>query len=62
MTDAFDDRKARASAWFADLRDRICGAFERLEDELDSGPHATLPPARFERRPRPASKVSSRSR
>ena len=40
----------RASAWFAELRDRLCAAFEAIEDEGgDSGPHADLPPGRFER-------------
>jgi coproporphyrinogen III oxidase len=28
-----EDRKAQAAAWFADLRDRICAAFEAIEDE-----------------------------
>src|ERR1700726_3461765 len=28
-----DDRKARARAWFEALRDELCLAFERLEDE-----------------------------
>jgi coproporphyrinogen III oxidase len=46
-----DTRKAQAAAWFAELRDRICGAFEALEDALTGGPHADLPPGRFERRP-----------
>ena len=31
--DNFDDRKARASAWFRDLRDQIVTAFESLETD-----------------------------
>jgi coproporphyrinogen III oxidase len=42
--------KARAAAWFAELRDSICAAFEGLEDRQTTGPHADLPPGRFERR------------
>jgi coproporphyrinogen III oxidase len=30
---AIEDRKARAKAWFERLRDDICSAFERLEDD-----------------------------
>jgi coproporphyrinogen III oxidase len=29
-----DDRKARARTWFESLRDRICAAFEALEDSV----------------------------
>jgi coproporphyrinogen III oxidase len=43
-----DDRRIRAVAWFEDLRDRICAAFEGLEDEY-AGPLAQLAPGRFER-------------
>ena len=48
MTEQFDDRKARASGWFRELRDRIVAAFEALEDAQATGPHAGLPPGRFE--------------
>ena len=47
---ALDARKARAAAWFSELRDRICAAFETLEDTLADGPHAARPPGRFARR------------
>ena len=36
-----------AAAWFSQLRERLCQAFEALEDALDTGPHAGLPPGRF---------------
>jgi coproporphyrinogen III oxidase len=38
-----------ARAWFEQLRDRLCAAFEAIEGELESGPHLALPPGRFER-------------
>ncbi len=40
---------APARAWFESLRDRLCAEFEAIEDELAGGPHASLPPGRFER-------------
>ncbi len=53
MTLPSEDHKARATAWFTELRDSICAAFERLEDEL-SGENAErfgeIPPGRFERK------------
>jgi coproporphyrinogen III oxidase len=44
-----DERKAHAVAWFAELRDRICAAFESIEDEL-TGTHSDMPAGRFERK------------
>ena len=35
MTDPLEERKNRASAWFTELRDRLCAAFEKLEDEFE---------------------------
>ncbi len=42
--------RARAAAWFETLRDEICAAFEALEDNQVSGPHAGRPAGRFERK------------
>lgn len=42
-------RHEDAMAWFTDLRDRICAAFEALEDNL-TGTHSDLPAGRFERK------------
>jgi coproporphyrinogen III oxidase len=45
-------RKARARAWFESLRDRICAAFEGLEDGLPPGAPRTAEAAgRFVRTP-----------
>ena len=49
MTDTMDSQKAQASAWFETLRDRICAAFEALEDSQSTGPTAALPAGRFAR-------------
>ncbi len=50
MTDPFDDRKARAAAWFRALRDQIVAAFEALENSHDQGPASEMAPGRFELR------------
>ncbi len=41
-------RQEQAAAWFAELRNQICAAFEELEDSL-TGSLSGLPPGRFER-------------
>ena len=46
-----DEKKEIASAWFADLRDQMCAAFEALEDTVD-GPNESVgdgKPGRFQR-------------
>ncbi|MFN3348114.1 oxygen-dependent coproporphyrinogen oxidase [Pseudorhodoplanes sp.] len=49
---ALDDRKAKARAWFEALRDQICAAFEKLEDDLPAGqPQSGMAPGRFVRTP-----------
>jgi coproporphyrinogen III oxidase len=60
MTTKIKDRKVLAADWFAGLRDRICTAFEALEDAYDGssddssdGPSEDLrilPPGRFVRK------------
>ncbi len=46
--DPFHGRKARAAAWFRELRDRIVAAFESLEDSQTGGPFGGRPAGRFE--------------
>jgi len=41
-------RKARAQTWFEALRDDICAAFEKVEDDAPSSENA---PGRFVRTP-----------
>ena len=48
MTEQFDERKTRASAWFRQLRDDIVSAFETLEDNHATGPLSDKAPARFD--------------
>ena len=43
-------KKRRAARWFSQLRDKVCAAFEELEDEL-TGPSSGQPAGRFERTP-----------
>ena len=43
-----NDRQQRAAEWFEDLRNRICTAFERPEDDY-AGPLKARPSGRFER-------------
>ncbi len=45
-----ENRKARAKAWFEQLRDDICAAFEALEDEAPADLYPGAP-GRFERKP-----------
>jgi coproporphyrinogen III oxidase len=46
-----DAERGRARAWFEALRDRICAAFEAIEDDHGGAAHADLQPGRFERQP-----------
>ncbi len=48
QTELIEERKQRASAWFQELRDDICAAFEAIEDD-HAGPNAEKPAGRFER-------------
>jgi coproporphyrinogen III oxidase len=48
MPEVFAPRKARAAAWFRQLRDQIVAAFEGLEDTQRSGPTADMAAGRFE--------------
>lgn len=45
-----DEQKARARTWFEQLRDQICAAFERLEDEAPAALYSGSP-GRFTRTP-----------
>ncbi|HMN85072.1 MAG TPA: oxygen-dependent coproporphyrinogen oxidase [Bauldia sp.] len=46
-----EDRKQEAASWFRELRDRITGAFEAIEDDYPVAlPHGHLPAGRFQKR------------
>ena len=47
MSEEFADEKARASAWFRNLRDQIVQAFEEVEASHSSGPLADMAPGTF---------------
>ena len=52
MDDTLTNRKARAAAWFSELRNRICAAFEELEAQLPpEAPLAGAAAGRFVRTP-----------
>lgn len=48
MTECLEDRKARASSWFRNLRDEIVAAFEGVEDAHVNGPGSDRSAGRFE--------------
>jgi coproporphyrinogen III oxidase len=50
-TDEIATRKSAAAAWFAALRDRICAAFETIEDEYAASRPADGAAGRFARTP-----------
>ena len=49
LIDQSDKQKGAASAWFLQLRDRLCAVFEDIENELAAGPNVGVPPGQFDR-------------
>ncbi len=48
MSEQIENQKARASAWFRQLRDDIVTRFEALEDNHSNGPFSDQPAGKFE--------------
>jgi len=48
MNATMDNQKARAAAWFRELRDQIVARFEALEDSQTAGPFSDQPTGRFD--------------
>jgi len=48
MNATMDNQKARAAAWFRELRDQIVARFETLEDSQTAGPFSDQPTGRFD--------------
>ena len=48
MTEQLDAQKARASAWFRELRDQIVAAFEKIESDHTTGPMAEREAGQFD--------------
>jgi len=46
-----EELRTEARAWFESLRNRICSAFEAIEDDFRGPDHDKLSPGRFERTP-----------
>ncbi|MGO9472323.1 MAG: oxygen-dependent coproporphyrinogen oxidase [Rhodomicrobium sp.] len=47
----FDLERSKVRVWFTALRNDICAEFERIEDELASGPMASRAAGRFQKKP-----------
>ncbi len=46
-----EERQEKSGVWFRELRDQICTAFERIEQDFIGPGSNDLPPGKFERRP-----------
>ncbi|WP_292378841.1 coproporphyrinogen III oxidase, partial [Mesorhizobium sp.] len=50
LPDDIEQKKMKARLWFEALRERICAAFEQIEQEL-TGPQSAWSPGHFEQTP-----------